>query len=358
MKLEKKNTCSLIPKLVVTPLVVFAMVQSALATEAIGDSFGYEVVGDITTNNLHCDMGTGIETSPASISDLNKLATIKGDDYGFKTDLFMYTMKKRMLDQSYNVDISGRSKVYSSVRKSNPSMTITGVMKHTRVISCDFIDVPYLKKATVMEGNSSLENKKTINFHYATTTNKTADFSTQLTTGTEKTLEVGAQVGFEFKGISGGSSVNHSSTQSSSSTQSAGQSNSAGISSTLDDSNSYTIPAGWYGYAPNATTGKQLVVTFETTFSGYVAINYSSKVQGHYYYAFDINSVLNAASESTRLTTIYNEYLSAQSPMSPFYNLYTENAENPELQRAAYILNARELARQHVERLGSEVVND
>jgi hypothetical protein len=55
-------------------------------------------------------------------------------------------MKKRMTDQSYNVDISGSSKVYSAVRKSNPDMTITGVMKSTRVISCYIIDVPYLKK--------------------------------------------------------------------------------------------------------------------------------------------------------------------------------------------------------------------
>lgn len=351
MKLEKKNTLSLIPKLVVAPLVVFAMAQSALATEAIGDSFGYEVVGDISTNNLHCDMGTGIETSPASISDLNKLATIKGDDYGFKTDLFMYTMQKGMTDQSYNVDISGSSKVYSAVRKSNPDMTITGVMKSTRVISCHIIDVPYLKKTSVMQGNLEDHGEILMQPSYATTTDKAADFSTELTRGSEKTIEVGAQVGFEFKAIAGGSSVNYSSTQSSSSTQSRDKSTADGISKILKLSIDYIVPAGWYGYAPLATTGKQLVVTFETTFSGYVAINYRSKVQGHYYHAFDINSVLNAASESTRLTTIFNQYLSAQSPIRPNYQLYTENADKPERRRTAFIKNARELTRQGVETL-------
>jgi hypothetical protein len=349
MKKTNKKVLGFIPKLVVMPLVVFAMGQSALATSAIGNSFGYEVVGDIDNNNLYCDIGTGVEITPASISDLDKLASIKGKVYGFQADLVTFASLNGLVVASFDID--GNSKAYTAVRKSNPDMTVTGVMKTTSIKSCHIIDVPFLKKATIFQGKSAVENNKTINFSYASTTDKTENFSTESTRGSETTIEVGAQVGFEFKGISGGSSVNHSSTQSSSYTQSRGEATSNGTSEIINNSNNFVLPPGWYGYAPLATTGKQLVVTFETTFSGYVSMNMINRDLGggSLFKVFGINTVLNEASVSTRLTTIYSQYLSTQSPASANYQLYLEGAEDPELRQPAFNANERELARQRVE---------
>lgn len=348
MKKTNKKVLGFIPKLVVTPLVVFAMGQSALATSAIGNSFGYEIVGDIDNNNLYCDIGTGVEITPASISDLDKLATTKGKVYGFQSDLMAFANLNGLVFTSFDID--GNSKAYTAVRNLHPGMNVPGVMKKTSIKSCQIIDVPFLKKATIMQGTSAVENNKTINFSYASTTDKTENFSTESTRGSETTIEVGAQVGFEFKGISGGSSVNHSSTQSSSYTQSRGEATSNGTSEVINNSNSYVIPAGWYGYAPLATTGKQLVVTFETTFSGYVSMNMINTHLGggSLFKAYKINTVLNAVSISTSLTTIYSQYLSTQSPISANYQLYLEGAEDPELRRPAFNANERELARQGV----------
>jgi hypothetical protein len=144
MKRLNKTLLRSISKWAVAPLVFCAMAQSSFAAssaEPIDSAFSYKVVGDIINGNLHCDIGSNVETVPATLEDLDKIS-----DSDFEKSVRVYALKKGHHPSS--VDITGNGRAIEAIRKSHPHMTITGVVKHTKVKSCQITDVPKTKVAS------------------------------------------------------------------------------------------------------------------------------------------------------------------------------------------------------------------
>jgi hypothetical protein len=143
MKIMNKKYLGVISKLAVAPLVFCVIAQSAFADSSvkpIDNSFSYKVVGEVNSDNLHCDIGTDVETVSATLEDLDKITHSK-----FLGKVIVYAVKKGVMMES--MDITGNGKSFEVLRNLYPSMTITGVVKHTNVKSCQIIDVAKSKAA-------------------------------------------------------------------------------------------------------------------------------------------------------------------------------------------------------------------
>jgi hypothetical protein len=150
MKTSKKELFGIFSKLAVAPLVFCAIAQSSFAVpsdEPIGSAFSYKLVGDIINGNLHCDIGTNVETVPATLEDLDKIT-----GSSFEKSVRVYALKKGHHPSS--IDITGSGRAIEEIRKSHPQMAITGVVKHTKVKSCQITDVP---KSQVASTGKQLE---------------------------------------------------------------------------------------------------------------------------------------------------------------------------------------------------------
>jgi hypothetical protein len=143
MKIMNKKFLGVISKLAVVPLVFCVIAQSAFADSSvkpIDNSFSYKVVGEVNSDNLHCDIGTDVETVSATLEDLNKITNSKFEGY-----VKGYAIQKGV--QIAMMDITGNGRAFEMIRKHHPSMPITGVVKHTNVKSCQIIDVAKSKTA-------------------------------------------------------------------------------------------------------------------------------------------------------------------------------------------------------------------
>jgi hypothetical protein len=358
MTKSNNKLLGIMPKLALTPVLAFVMANSTLTMAGIGDQFGYEIAGDISTGDLHCIIGTATQTSDASMYDLKALTGMEKDDLFHKYALARSWTNDYDEDNNYyknpiEFHINDyKTSIFHNLRKENPKSIITSVMKHTRVVGCHIVNTPYLKKATILDSSADQKRSLQFEFSWATNANNSSSYATSVSRNSESSIEASGSIGFTYKGVTGGATVTRTSTQSESTTTSKGNENSSGTSTGSTISESYEIPAGWYGYAPDATWGKQVVVTFQTTFSGYVGIRSKKKIDSHNDLGAGIGSVLSRIHLPSTLTTTYTQYLNKQSPLAPHYQLYTESSADPRRTRAAFNANQKALRIQGVENIG------
>lgn len=273
---------------------------------AASEPAGYVVTGD-HKSGFNCSVTNGVTVEDLTLDDLN-LAV--GGAANFTTIAQLYqTIKYGRPGLLVKPILNRSNKAFSTIQKHNPKVEMRPLM-HTKAVRCEIKTYATPKQASMFSIQTPEKQEKQWQRTTSTSNSQSVTLSTSSTSKITRTQTASANLGFTYKGVSGGASASTSKTTEQSLTSDFKQSIAHQDSVTNTSTETLYIPKGeFYGHAPSGDNlSYEVEVTFESTFSGYVAFNYNPAVKGHHYYGNSINSILSykTSSDSVHLPPRYS----------------------------------------------------
>ncbi|MFT5453336.1 MAG: hypothetical protein ACI9N9_002842 [Enterobacterales bacterium] len=267
--------------------IIMALSTPVLASEGAG----YVVTGD-HKNGFLCNVTNGISVQDITLNDLD-LAVGGSSDFKSIAQYYEMFKNKRMQALVMSPIINRHDGAFSTIQRLNPNVEMRPLM-HTKAVRCEIKAYAYPKHANILSIITPEKMSKSWERQTSTTDSQSVTLSTSSTSKITNTQTASANLGFSYKGVSGGVSASTSKTSEQSLSSDFEQSTKHQNSLTDTETLTLEIPKGeFFGYAPaSKNLSYEVEVTFESTFSGYVAWNYNPAVGGHHYYGSAINSIL------------------------------------------------------------------
>ncbi|MFT5899904.1 MAG: hypothetical protein ACI97K_002569 [Glaciecola sp.] len=262
---------------------------------------GYVVTGD-HKSGFKCSVTEGVTVQDLTLDDLN-LAV--GGDQNFSSISIRYAISKWGIGAVLSAPILDRSnKHFERVQKYNKKIEMRPLM-HTKAVRCEIKTYATPKQAGMFSIKTPEKQEKQWQRTISTSNSQSVTLSTSSTSKITRTQTADANLGFIYKGLSGGVSGSTSKTTEQSLKSDFIQSKEHQNSETNTSTETLYIPKGeFYGHAPSADNlSYEVEVTFDSTFSGYAAFAVVDKNK-----AAAINTILNSktSSDSVHLPPRYS----------------------------------------------------
>lgn len=274
--------------------IFITLSTSVMASEPAG----YVVTGD-HKSGFKCSVTEGVTVQDLTLNDLN-LAV------GGVADFFYISMQYANSKWGFPAaPILNRSdKHFERVQKYNKKVEMRPLM-HTKAVRCEIKTYATPKQASVFSIKTPEKQEKQWQRTISNSNSQSVTLSTSSTSKITRTQTADANLGFIYKGLSGGVSASTSKTTEQSLKSDFIQSKEHQHSETNTSTETLYIPKGeFYGHAPSADNlSYEVEVTFDSTFSGYVAFAVGSQNK-----AAAINTILSsrASSDSVHLPPRYS----------------------------------------------------